>query len=67
MHTDRTVDVELDDYMLYDTLHALAIEYTTTVDHLVNAAVRRLVGDVEFVRGLRMGGVKNSRHSDEKT
>ncbi len=41
--------------MLYDRLHTLSMEYSLSVESLVNAAVKRLVNDVDFVRGLRMG------------
>lgn len=41
--------------MLYDRLHTLSMEYSLSVESLVNVAVKRLVDDVDFVRGLRMG------------
>ncbi len=48
----------LTDTMLYDRLHTLSVEYSMPVELLVNVAVKRLVSDVDFVRGLRMGTVK---------
>ncbi len=48
----------LTDTMLYDRLHTLSAEYSMPVELLVNVAVKRLVSDVDFVRGLRMGTVK---------
>lgn len=41
--------------MLYDRLHTLSAEYSVSVELLVNAAVKRLVEDVDFVRSLRTG------------
>ncbi len=48
----------LTDPMLYDRLHTLSVEYSLPVDLLVNVAVKRLMDDVDFVRCLRMGKVK---------
>lgn len=39
--------------MLYDRLHTLSAEYSVSVELLVNAAVKRFIEDVDFVRGLR--------------
>lgn len=50
--------VQLTDPMLYDRLHTLAMEYDLPVERLVNAAVKRLLDDVSFVRGLRTGKVE---------
>ena len=41
--------------MLYDRLHTLSAEYDVPVDLLVELAVKRLLDDVDFVRGLRTG------------
>ena len=41
--------------LLYDRLHELAAEYSLLVEQLADLAVERLIGDVEFVRGLRTG------------
>ncbi len=43
--------------MLYDRLHTLSAEYSVSVELLVNAAVKRLIDDVDFVRGLRTGKI----------
>ena len=43
--------------MLYDRLHTLSVEYSVSVELLVNAAVKRLIDDVDFVRGLRTGKI----------
>ncbi len=43
--------------MLYDRLHTLSAEYSVSVELLVNAAVKRLIEDVDFVRGLRTGKI----------
>lgn len=53
MLNDKIIKVELEDYILYDKLNTLAIEYTTTVDYLTNISIRRLIDDVEFFRKLR--------------
>ncbi len=50
--------VQLADAMLYDRLHTLSVEYSISVEALINIAVRRLVGDVDFVRNLRTGKVE---------
>ncbi len=50
--------VRLTSPMLYDRLHILSAEYSVSVEFLVNAAVKRLLGDVDFVRSLRAGGVE---------
>ncbi len=50
--------VELADAMLYDRLHTLSAEYSISVEALINIAVRRLVGDIDFVRNLRTGRVE---------
>lgn len=47
--------VHLTDPMLYDRLHILSMEYSVSVDALAGIAVKRLLDDVDFVRGLRMG------------
>lgn len=44
--------------MLYDRLHTLSVEYSMPAETLVNLAVKRLVDDVDFVRGLRAGRTK---------
>ena len=43
--------------LLYDRLHELAAEYSLPVEKLADLAVERLIGDVEFVRGLRGGSI----------
>ena len=43
------------DSMAYDRLHVLSAEYSVSVELLVNVAVKRLLDDVNFVRGLRTG------------
>lgn len=44
--------------MLYDRLHTLSAEYSMPVGTLVNLAAKRLVDDIDFVRGLRTGRIK---------
>lgn len=43
--------------MLYDRLNTLSVEYSISVELLVNVALKRLINDVEFVRNLRTGKV----------
>ena len=60
MFERETFSVQLTDPMLYDRLHTLSAEYSVSVEVLVNAAVKRLVDDVDFVRGLRAGKVEGA-------
>ena len=39
--------------MLYDRLHTLSAEYPVSVVLPVNAAIKRFIEDVDFVRGFR--------------
>lgn len=55
MFEKETFTVQLTDPMLYDRLRTLSAEYDLSVESLVNAAVKRLVDDIDFVRSLRMG------------
>ena len=55
MFEKETFTVQLTDPMLYDRLRTLSAEYDLSVESLVNAAVKRLVDDVDVVRSLRMG------------
>ena len=43
---------------LYDLNHTLAAEYSVPVALLVNLAVKRLIDDVDFMRDLRAGKIK---------
>ena len=52
--------IQLTDPMLYDRLHTLSAEYSLSVEMLVNAAVKRLVEDVDFVRSLRTEKIKGA-------
>lgn len=52
--------VQLTNPMLYDRLHTLAMECDLPVERLVNVAVKRLLDDVSFVRGLRTGEVEGA-------
>ena len=55
MFEKENFTVRLTDPMLYDRLHTLSVEYSLPVELLANAAVKRLVDDVDFVRSLRAG------------
>ena len=50
--------VRLTNPMLYDRLHTLSAEYSVSVELLVNTAVKRLIRDIDFVRGLRIGKIE---------
>ena len=52
--------IQITDPMLYDRLHTLSVEYSLPVELLVNVAVKRLVNDVDFVRGLRIGQIEGA-------
>ena len=52
--------IQLTDPMLYDRLHTLSVEYSLPMELLVNIAVKRLMNDVDFVRGLRIGQVEGA-------
>lgn len=41
--------------MLYDRLRTISAEYSVSVEMLMETAVKRLIDDIDFVRGLRMG------------
>lgn len=49
--------VQITNPMLYDRLHTLSVEYSVSVELLINAAVKRFVDDVDFVRSLRSGRI----------
>lgn len=49
--------VEVTNPMLYDRLHTLSIEYSVSIELLVNVAVKRLVDDIDFIRELRSGKI----------
>ncbi len=51
----ETFTVQLTNPMLYDRLRTLSAEYDMSVETLVNVAVKWLIDDVDFVRGLRIG------------
>lgn len=55
MFERETFTVQLTRPMLYDRLRTLSAEYDLSVEFLVNAAVQRLIDDVDFVRSLRTG------------
>ena len=49
--------VEVTNPMLYDRLHTLSVEYSLSVETLINIAVKRMIDDVDFVRNLRAGKI----------
>ena len=50
--------VQVTNPMLYDRLHTLSIEYSVSMEQLINVAVNRLISDIDFVRGLRIGRIE---------
>ena len=54
--------IQITNPMLYDRLHTLSVEYSLPMELLVNVAVKRLVNDIDFVRGLRIGQVEGAYH-----
>lgn len=50
--------VQVTNPMLYDRLHTLSVEYSVSMEMLINVAVKRLISDVDFVRGLRIGRIE---------
>ncbi len=45
--------VQITNSMLYDQLHTLSVEYSVSIEFLVNIAIERLINDVDFIRNLR--------------
>lgn len=45
--------VQLTNPMLYDRLRTLSAEYSVSEEFLVNAAVNKMLNDIDFVRSLR--------------
>jgi hypothetical protein len=43
---------------LFNRLHLLAVEYSVSIDVLINAAVKKMVDDVDLIRDLRAGKIK---------
>jgi hypothetical protein len=41
--------------IIHDKLYTLAAEYNTTIDTLVNLALKRFINDVEVINNLRTG------------
>ena len=52
------ITVELTNSLLYDRLHTLSAEYSVPAELLINIAVKRLIDDVDLVRGLRTGRIE---------
>lgn len=50
--------IQLKEPILYDRLYTLSVEYSVSTELLVSIAVKRLLDDVDFVRGLRVGKIK---------
>lgn len=54
----ETITIRFGNSTLYDRLHVLSVEYGLPADLLISLAVKRLLDDVEVIRGLRNGKVK---------
>ena len=52
--------IQVTNPMLYDRLHTLSAEYSVSLELLVNAAVKRLVDDVDFTRSIRTGKIEGA-------
>ena len=55
MPNDTIMKVEIEDYILYDRINDLAVQYATSTDCLMNLAIKRLINDMEFYKDLRAG------------
>lgn len=54
-NTKEVFEIQLTDLELYDRLHILSIEYSVSLESLVDVSIRRLLDDVDFLRNLRSG------------
>lgn len=54
------VTVQLEEPMLFDKLHTLSVEYSVSMDLLVNLAIKRLIDDIDLIRNLRCGKIKSN-------
>ena len=52
------ITIKIANPMHHDKLQTLSAEYTTTIELLVNLAVKRFIQDVEIIRDLRIGIVE---------
>jgi len=43
---------------LSDRIYTFSAEYSVSADFLVNTAIKRLIDDIDFVRDLRAGKIK---------
>ncbi len=55
MNAGKSFNVRFTEAMLYDRLNTLSAEYSISAELLIIVAVKRLIDDVDFVRGLRIG------------
>lgn len=62
---DKTMKIEIEDYILYDKLNMLTVEYANTIKALVNISIAILIDDIEFTRNLHMDKTKFSRHQSK--
>lgn len=50
--------IRITEPLLYDRLRTISDEYSVSTELLINIAVKRLINDIDFVRGLRVGKTK---------
>jgi hypothetical protein len=49
--------IQIEPAINFDLLNILALEYSTSVEHLINIAVSRLISTIDFTRELREGKI----------
>jgi hypothetical protein len=54
---EQKITIHLVKPIIHDKLYTLAAEYNTTIDTLVNLALKRFINDIETIRNLREGKV----------
>lgn len=50
--------IHISNPLLLDSLRTLAIEYSVSIELLLNLAAKRLIDDVDFLRNLRTGKIE---------
>lgn len=55
MNNMENFTFQLTNPMLYDKLHTLSVEYSVSIEVLINEAIKHLIDDIDFVRNLRTG------------
>lgn len=55
MNNMENFTFQLTNPMIYDKLHTLSVEYSVSIEVLINEAIKHLIDDIDFVRNLRTG------------